>query len=275
MPRRGTSGAFRTAARGNRRRRPASDTAPRPPGSGTSPYGGASVPRSSKLGEIARQALAELPAGWTGDVRVLAERWGAMRFAVGRLSQPHLEEGHYVSLRAVHDQRVGIAASTDVSRAGLKALAQTARGLALVAPRDPTFPSFPGPSGRLPPTPFSEATAELTPEDQARLADEALAGARSVQPDGRVAGIVNVGSERLAVANTSGLEREGPRSVVQASVLVDRPELEVPVSGWDEAAHWDATELDVRALGRAAAERVPTGPVESALPGRYRVLLCG
>ncbi len=230
---------------------------------------------SSELLDIAARSLDTLPAGWTGDVRVLAERWGTMRFAVGRLSQPHLEESHYVSLRVVKDHCVGIAATSDVSPAGLRRVSTIARALARVAPPDPTFPDFPSSTGRLPATAYSSATARLTPEAQVRLAEQALAGARSVQPDGRIAGAINVGSEFRVVANTSGLARAAPRSVVQMSVLVDRPDREVQVSGWDEAAHWDVAGLDAARLGRAAAERVPTTVPEAAKPGRYRVLLDG
>ena len=225
--------------------------------------------------EIADRALDALPPGWTGDVRVLAERWGTMRFAVSRLSQPHLEEGHYLSFRAVHDHRIGIAATSDTSPKGIRAVVAAAQALARVAPPDEKFPAFPSPTRAPKRVAFSRATARLTPEAQVRLAERALAGARSVQPDGRIAGAVNVGSEVRAVANSSGLAVVAPRSVVQLSVLVDRPDQPVPASGWDEAAHWDVAGLDAARLGRAAAERVPTAPLESAKPGRYRVVLDG
>ncbi|MCI4340408.1 MAG: metallopeptidase TldD-related protein [Thermoplasmata archaeon] len=225
--------------------------------------------------DLASSALEQLPTGWKGDVRVLAERWGTMRFAVGRLHQPHLEEGHYLSFRAVHDHRVGIAATSDISPQGIRRVAAAARALARVAPPDEKFPAFPAPGAPPPTVAFSRATARLTPEAQVRLAEEALAGARSVQPEGRIAGAVNVGTEVRAVANSSGLAVVAPRSVVQMSVLVDRPDLPVQVSGWDEGAHWDVQQLDAAELGRAAAERVPTTALESAAPGRYRVLLDG
>jgi len=233
------------------------------------------VSTSAELLELSRRTLDALPTGWTGDVRVLAERWGTMRFAVGRLSQPHLEEGQYVSLRVVHDHQVGVAATSDLSRAGIRRLVRTAQGLARVAPPDEKFPEFAASTGRVRATAYSATTARLSPEAQARLAEAALSGARSVQPEGRIAGVVNVGSEVLALANTSGLERVAPRSAAQISVLVDRPDLEVPVSGWDEGAHWDADALDAARLGRAAAERVPRGRAESAPAGRYRVVLSG
>ncbi|MCI4361148.1 MAG: hypothetical protein L3J91_05545, partial [Thermoplasmata archaeon] len=229
----------------------------------------------AELLDVAHEALDGLPYGWQGDVRVLAERWGTMRLALGRLNQPHLEEGHYVSLRVVHDHHVGIAAGSDISARGLRRLASTATGMAGVAPADPNFPPFPAAVGPIRRTAYSATTARLSPERQAKLADEVLAGARSVQPAGRVAGAVNVGSELLAVANTSGLERVGPRSLVQVSVLVDRPELDVPVSGWDEGAHWNVDGIAAARLGRAAAERVATSVPESAPAGRYRVLFCG
>ena len=230
---------------------------------------------ATRLGDLARRVLELLPAGWSGDVRVLSERWATMRFAESRLTQPHLEDGGYASLRAVHEQRIGCAATTDLSPAGLRALAATALALARVAPPDPRFPDFPRAAGPARRTSFSRSTARLPIDRAARLAASAIQGAHELQPDGRVAGFVEIGYEHLAVANSSGLARTAERSVAGASVLVDRPDLEAPVSGWDEAAHWDVGRLDPRALGRAAASLVPRGPAASAKPGRYRVLLAG
>ena len=221
------------------------------------------------------EVLGALPRGVAADARLEALRFGTMRFANGRIHQPHLDRSSLLSLRVVESTRIGIATTTDVSSEGTAALIRTARALARVAPPDPKFPTFPADGERLPTIPYSLATARLTPEAHGRLAARALEGARSVLPDARISGAVNAGSEQLAVANTSGLARTARRAFAQASVLVERPDQEPPVSGWSEGAHWDATKLDTFALGREAAETVPARPPVALKPGKYRVVLGG
>ncbi len=75
------------------------------------------------------------------------------------------------------------------------------------------------------------------------------------------------------MVNSKGLDRSTTTSVAQASVLVDRPERDPPVSGWSEGAHWDVARLAPEKIGREAAERVATTAPEAVAPGAYRVVL--
>jgi PmbA protein len=229
----------------------------------------------TELADLAAGVVEGLPTGWAADVRVSGERWGTMRFATSRIHQPHLESSEHLSLRAVHDHCIGIATTSDASPDGVRHLVRDAMALARVAPPDPQFPAFPSDGGRARRTAFSAATSRLSPAAQIRLAEQALDGAREVVPDARISGVVNVGHERLAFLNTSGLARTGERSAVQGSVLVERPDLDPPRSGWDEGAHWDVAGFDAAALGRSAARTVPTEPIQSAKPGTYSVVLGG
>ncbi len=221
-------------------------------------------------------AIAGLPEGVTADARIESETWTTIRFANGRITQPHRDRATRLSFRVADERRLGTATTGDLSPAGIAAVVRTARSLARVAPAESKFPGFPRDRPPRPAaTAYSAATARLSPEAATRLAEEALAGAGGVAPGGRVAGVVNVGGWERRVLNSTGLDRRMASSAAQASVLVDRPDRDSPVSGWSEGAHWDARRLDPDLLGREAGERVPAGAPAPVAPGAYRVVLRG
>ena len=221
-------------------------------------------------------ALASLPDGCRGDVRLIRSSWTTIRFSNGRIHQPHLERSTHVSFRVADGKRLATATGFDVTANGLRELGRTACAFARVAPVEKKFPGFARGAARpSAPTPFSNATAEISPEAATRLAQEILDAASAEAPGARVAGVLNVGCERLEVANSSGLDRDCAFSMAQASVLVDRPEQDPPVSGWSEGAHWDVGRLGAADLGTEAAERMPTTPPVSVDPGEYAVVLRG
>ncbi len=232
--------------------------------------------RRSRSRDPIALALAGLPDGASADVRVTHRTWTTIRFANGRIHQPHLERSTHVSFRVAEDGRLGTATSSDLSAVGLAAVRDAARSLAHVAPVEKTFPGFPSDrraAGRLPA--FSESTAALSPERATRIARSILEAARARAPEGRIAGVVIVGAERRRVANSAGLDRTDRFSTAQASVLVDRPDRDPPVSGWSEGGHWDHRRLEAERLGTEAAERVAPSPPAPVDPGAYRVVLRG
>ncbi|MGA9839379.1 MAG: TldD/PmbA family protein [Thermoplasmata archaeon] len=221
-------------------------------------------------------AVRDLPEGSTADVRVVRSTWTTIRFANGRIHQPHFERTTHISFRVADGGRLGTATTGDATPAGVAAVVREARSLAKVAPVEAKFPGFPAEAAPRPVAiAFSERTAQLSPEEVTRIAEQILRSAGERAPGGRIAGVVNVGSEDRRVVNSRGLDRSTRTSTAQASVLVDRPDRDPPVSGWSEGAHWDAARLAPETLGREAAERVATTAPESVAPGAYRVLLRG
>ncbi len=220
-----------------------------------------------------QRTLTSLPSGTDGDVRFTRSEWTTIRFAGGRIHQPAFEEGQSLSLRVRTDRRLGVATSTDLSAEGIEALVRTAIALARVAPEEPAFPGFPDGNGSVRPVPFSRTTAAASPEEACRTAVGAIEAARSVAPSAGVSGALNVGHDRIRVGNSSGLDRATERSASQLSVLVEGPEADRPASGWSEGAHWDLAQLDVDAIGREAAERMPTTGPQPFPKGRHAVVL--
>ena len=221
-------------------------------------------------------ALARLPGATTGDIRITHASWTTIRFANGRIHQPHLERSTLVSVRVADGQRLATATGSDASDEGLRALANSARSLARIAPVERKFPGFPSPNGRAPgPLAYSRATGELSPEQATKIAEEILDTASAQALGARVAGAVTVGGERLRVVNSSGIDRTSRSSLARASVLVQRPDRDPPVAGWSEGAHWDAARLGPARLGREAAERMAGTTPASIEPGAYPVVLRG
>ena len=220
--------------------------------------------------------LRRLPDGVEADVRVIHSSSSTIRFANGRIHQPHLERATWVSFRVADGHRLATATGSDTSNRGLSSLAKTACSLARVAPDEAKFPGFPSPRGGGPGRlAFSPATASLSPEGASRIAEELLDAAGAGAPGARVAGVVHVGHETLRVVNSSGLDRSTRHTQAFASVLVERPDRDPPVSGWSEAAHWDAGRLRPQLLGREAAERMAKTEPAPSPPGAYRVVLRG
>ena len=233
------------------------------------------VARSRIETDLAR-SFDGLGRGGSADVRVTRFAWTTIRFANGRIHQPHFSRGTEVSYRVADGNRLGTATGTDPSPQGLTELRGRALALARIAPEEPRFPGFSAEGRRhSPPIAFSAATAATSPEAATRVAERILVAAGAGAPGGRIAGVVNVGHEELLVANSTGLFRTDRTSASQASVLIDRPEREPPVSGWSEGAHWDLARLGPTRLGQEAADRVARSEPRAVPPGTYRVVLRG
>jgi predicted Zn-dependent protease len=113
---------------------------------------------------------------------------------------------------------------------------------------------------------FDEATAALTPEDQAEAAAAAIAGA----PDFGLYGYYTSGVTEMAVASTTGHAASQAMSDVSILALAASDD----ASGYAEATSWRASDLDPAAVAREAAEKAArtrgAGQIE---PQTFRAVL--
>jgi PmbA protein len=232
------------------------------------------VAKRTVRGDPIGASVRDLPGEMEADLRLIESTWTTIRFANSRIHQPHTEHTTGLSYRVADGQRLATATTVDTTPEGIARVVREARALASVAPVERKFPGFPTDSAPRPrPVAYSARTARLSPEEVTRIAERILAAAEARAPGGRVAGVVNVGTEVRRVVNSRGLDRSTTTSAAQASVLVDRPDRDPPVSGWSEGAHWDAARLAPERIGREAAERVATSTPVAVAPGAYRVVL--
>jgi predicted Zn-dependent protease len=194
--------------------------------------------------EVARAALAHTD----GDAHVTAhgETSGLARFASSHVHQPTLIDNLVVTVRIVRDGRMGAARTNRTDDDGLREVAQRAAEAAASGPQDPDFPGLPE-AAEIPRVEgYDESTAALGPDDQARLAGEALTGA-----DVPVYGFFTSGVTDLAIASSTGLEAEQRFTDATALVIA----ADERRSGYAEATSSRVGDLDVASVAREAAEK--------------------
>jgi predicted Zn-dependent protease len=214
---------------------------------------------------VAQAALAEA-AGDEAEAVVLAERSGFARFAASEVHQPTLVSNVVVGVRVVRDGRTGFASTNRVSADGLREVARRAGDAAERAPADPDFP------GLAPPEPppevesCDEETAALGPDDQARLAGAAIAGAGDLD----AYGFFTSARTEVAVVNSHGVGARQASTDATAVVLAAGD----GVSGYAEASSWRAGSIDPAAVAaEAAAKAARTRGATELEPGTYRAVL--
>ncbi|MGH3058796.1 MAG: TldD/PmbA family protein [Gaiellaceae bacterium] len=204
--------------------------------------------------------------GDEADASVQVERSGFARFADSAVHQPTLIRDESVTVRVVRDGRVGCATTNRTDDEGLAAAAARAGEAADSSPVDPGFPGLQEPAPLPDAEGYDEATAALTPEEQAESAAAAIAGA----PGFGLYGYYTSAITELAVASTTG--HSAAQAITDASVLALAASDEA--SGFAEATSWRAGDLDPAAVAHEAAEKAArtqgAGTVE---PDTYRAVL--
>jgi predicted Zn-dependent protease len=214
--------------------------------------------------DVARAALAAA----NGEAEAVAhvERSGLARFAGSEVHQPTLIENLVVTLRVVRDTRSGVATTNKVDEEGLAELALRAAEAADSAPADETFPGLAPPADPPQVEGDDEETARLGPDDQARLAGVAIAGAGEMPTYGFFTSAVS----ELAVASSTGVAVEQRMTDASAMVVA----ADEGRSGFAEQTAWRAGRVDPAAVAREASEKaVRTQGSTEIEPGPYRAVL--
>jgi PmbA protein len=215
--------------------------------------------------DLAERAV-KAAEGDEADVSVHVESSGFARFAASAVHQPTLIRDETVTFRVVRDGRIGCATTNRTDDEGLAAAARHAAEAADSAPMDPSFPGLQEPAPVPDVAGYDEATATLTPEDQADAAAEAIAGASEFG----LYGYYTSGVTEIAVASTTGLAVS--QSTTDASVLALAASDDA--SGYAEATSWRAGDLDPAAVAREAAEKASrTRGATQIEPQTFRAVL--
>jgi predicted Zn-dependent protease len=215
--------------------------------------------------ELAERALA-VADGDAAEAVVSAERSGFARYAAGEVHQPTLIDDTIVQLRVIHEGRSGSATTNRIDDEGLADLARRAAEAAASADPDPDLAPL-APPVELPEVEgYDEATAALGADEQARLAEAAIAASDGLG----LYGFFTSGVCELAIASTTGLrahERTTDATCL-ALAAVDG------ASGYAERTSWRAGDIDPASVAReAAAKAERTRGAVDAPPARYRAVL--
>lgn len=216
---------------------------------------------------ICEQVLDASPAEQT-EVNLLAGRSGLTRFASNYIHQNVAESNAQVIVRAAIVQRVGVAATNDLSAEGLADVARRAARLASLSTPDELFPGLPQPGEGAPTLSGSGATADFGPAERAEAVRTCIEVAR--QHGQTASGACSATVSEHAVASSLGVRAY--QESTQASL---RMVFTGAVSaGFAAALAADAGTIDAAALARVAAEKCArsAGPT-AAEPGRWDVIL--
>jgi predicted Zn-dependent protease len=118
--------------------------------------------------------------GDAADALAHVEESGFARFAGSEVHQPTLSRDATVTIRVVRDGRVGCAVTNRTGEDALRDAARRAGDAADRSPRDPGFAGLQEPAEAPAVEGYDEATASLTPEEQAEAAAAAIAAAPGV-----------------------------------------------------------------------------------------------
>lgn len=215
--------------------------------------------------EVAAAAV-EAAEGDDAEAVVVTERSGLARFAASDIHQPTLIDNAVATLRIVRDGRVGAAATNRLGADGLRELARRAGEAAASARPDPDFPGLAPPLEPPNAEGWDEQTAQLGPDEQARLAASAIAATAELG----AYGFFTSAETELAVATTTGVALS--QRSTDATVLVIAGDAER--SGYAEATSWRVGELDPAAVAREAAEKAArTSDAKQIEPAKLRAVL--
>lgn len=220
-----------------------------------------------RIREITDGVLARSAADET-EVVILAEESALTRYANSAIHQNVSLADAQARVRAVVGQRVGVAATNDLSPTALAAACMQATEMARLRPPNPLFPGIPAPI-RLPSlVAFSDATAACTPE---RRADAIGAICRQATAAGlTAAGAFTTEIYETAVANSHGLFAYFPTTRAELTVVV----MSGDGSGYASDLALTVDDIRAEALATEAIARAVRGrnPRDIA-PGVYPVVL--
>jgi predicted Zn-dependent protease len=217
----------------------------------------------SRALDLAEQAL-RAAEGDEAEVLVHAERSGVARYAGSIVHQPTLVDDAMIRIRVVRDGKVGWASTNRAD--GLDELARRAREAADQARPDPDFPGLAPPAEYTSVDGYDRETAELGPEDQARLAAQAIAAAG----DFGLYGYFTSALTQIALASSTGLsaEQELTDAAVLSLAATDG------ASGWAEHTSWRVSDLEPAAVTEEATSKAArTRDAEEIEPGTYPAVL--
>jgi PmbA protein len=226
-----------------------------------------SIERSYELFESVQQAARSLGVR---DVEVLfaAHRGALTRFANNTIHQNVSEQGQWISVRTLFDQKTARATTNRFDADSIRSAVEQAIALTKsVAPDAELLPlAAPSTIPRIPR--FDPATASASPMDRAQAVAEAI---RVVEQAAQTAaGIYSTGQSVEAIFNSSGVAALHSETMAQFSITA----MAEDSSGWAKASAVTCGEIDAveMALSASTKARLSRDP-RQVEPGRYTVIL--
>ncbi|MGB2983272.1 MAG: TldD/PmbA family protein [Candidatus Bipolaricaulia bacterium] len=221
----------------------------------------------TRLAEIAQQVLRASQAD-QAEVMLTSNDSHLTRFAANTIHQNVSETDVTVRVRAIIDNKTGVASGNELDDAGLKKIVSSAETIARFQQANPEFRSLPEPQPIQTVDAVVEATASASPMDRAEGAERILKLSRS---EGLVAaGAFSTEDQEVYVANSLGVGAYHRGTVASVLTVI----MGEDSSGYGSAASIDIGDIDTEAVGRAAVDKaIRSKNPEPIDPGEYTVIL--
>jgi predicted Zn-dependent protease len=198
--------------------------------------------------------------GWTS--------YSLTRFANNTIHQNVAEEGAYLSVRAVVEQRSARVSTNKFDEASIRQACESALALARLQPPDPELLPMLGPQTYRAVDRFYPETLALSPQARAETVRQVIA--RAEKDHLTTAGVYSSGANVGALFNSRGVRAFHEESVSEFSVTM----LGDSSSGWAKNTGHTWQELGPKALAdRAARKALESQAPREVPPGKYTVIL--
>jgi len=220
-----------------------------------------------KAQSILAQVLEQSKAEHT-EALLLGHDSALTRFAANAIHQNVAERAVTLRVRAVSDQRVGVASTNELSAESIASVTQRALENALVQEPDPDFPGLPGPQKYVAVEGYYEGTAACSPDRRARMIAPLCRRAATM---GLVAaGALETSAREIAIANSNALYAYHSYTAAEYTTVV----MSEDSSGYGFALCGDLAEIDLESAAQRAIDKAIKGRQPRPLPaGQYQVVL--
>jgi predicted Zn-dependent protease len=204
------------------------------------------------------------------DVEALfgAHRSALTRFANNTIHQNVAEQGQWVSLRVLFDQKTARATTNRFDPDSLRAVVEQAIALTKSAAPDADLLPLAQPSAVPNVSRFDQATADTTPRDRASAVAESIGLVEEARQT--AAGIFSTGESVEAILNSAGVAAIHAETMAQFSITV----MAEDSSGWAKASSVSRSDIDPLGMARSASDKARLSRAPREVPaGRYTVIL--
>ena len=190
------------------------------------------------------------------------------RFAYEAIHQGLVQESVSVTVKAIHDQRVGVASTDTVELEGLTRCARAAMEIARHSPRQDQLPALPRQHHMVRKNDCVPATARLSPAASISSLKQLFHLCRGA--GAALAGSLVTGDDEFAVVNSAGVVCYAASTVAGAKLVT----LYRKLSGYASGVHRDINRVDLEGLLTASLQQSLHQRDPVTLPlGTYEVIL--
>lgn len=223
--------------------------------------------------EEARKVMEKAMSFSTSDACVInlgGSESGNIRYARNSVSTAGHQSNQSMAVTASYGKKSGTATIDEFDDASLEKVVKRAEELAKLAPENPEFMEPLGPQTYDESKTYVEATANMTPEYRAQVAEDSIQPAKS--NDVTAAGFLDGGAGFSAMMNSNGLFAYNKSTNVEFTVTMRTND--GTGSGWVTRDFNDISKFDAAEASKVAIDKAVMSREAKAIePGKYTVIL--